>query len=137
MATVTTTKRDQDEVGYAVSSRIGGSELSGAELMYTYLDRNSVAALRGDDTVLHVVVDLVVVDGQEVAVVVGVEAVRCVVVHLVPPPVSLLVAVRVDSEVIVVDVGVVDVAVDVDFVEHVWVTQVLAEPSHLLGCMIG
>ena len=66
---------------------------------------------------VHVVVDLVVVDGQEVAVVVRVEAVPRVVVHLVSSPVSLLVAVRVDPEPVVVDVRVVDVAVDVDIVE--------------------
>ena len=97
-----------------------------------YLDGHSVAALGGDDTVVSIVVDLVVVDGQEVAVVVGVEAVRRVVVHLVPPPVSLLVAVRVDSEMVVVDVGVVDVAVDVNIVEHAGVTAVLAVPSDLI-----
>ena len=39
-----------------------------------------------------VVVHRVVVDRQEVAVVVGVEAISRVVVHLVVPPVSLLVA---------------------------------------------
>ena len=80
---------------------------------------------------VYVVVDLVIVDGQEVAVVVGVKAVAGVVVHLVPPPVSLLVAVRVDPEVVVVDVRVVDVTVDVDIVEQLGITQVLAEPSHL------
>ena len=79
-----------------------------------------------------VVVHLVVVDGQEVAVVVGVEAVRGVVVHLVPPPVSLLVAVRVHTKVIVVDVRVVDVAVDVNLVEQLGITEVLAEPSNLM-----
>ena len=97
----------------------------------TYLDGHSVAALRGDDAVVSVFVDLVVVDGQVVAVVVGVETVLGVVVHLIPPPVSLLVAVRVDSEVVVVDVGVVDVAVDVHLVEHLRVTSVFAEPSYL------
>ena len=51
-----------------------------------------------------IVVDLIVVDGQEVAVVVGIEAVPRVVMDLVPPPVSLLVAERVDSELHVVDV---------------------------------
>ena len=69
-----------------------------------------------------VVVDLVVVDGQEVAVVVGVKPVRCVVVHLVSPPVSLLVAVRVHSEMVVVDVRVIDIAVDVDLVEQLGIT---------------
>ena len=82
-----------------------------------------------------VVVDLVVVDGQEVAVVVGVEAVRRVVVHLVPPPVSLLVAVRVDSKPVVVDVRVVDVTVHIDIFKDLRITQVGAEPSHLGGHM--
>ena len=67
---------------------------------------------------VHVVVDLVVVDGQEVAVIVRVEAVRRVVVHLVSPPVSLLVPVRVHPKPVVVDVGVVDVAVDIHIVEE-------------------
>ena len=80
---------------------------------------------------VSVVIDFVVVDSQEVAVVVGVEAVLCVVVHLVPPPVSPLVAVRVHSEMVVVDVRVVDVAVNVDLVEHVDIAKVLAEPSNL------
>ena len=78
-----------------------------------------------------VVVDGVVVDGQEVAVVVGVEPVARVVVHFVPPPVSLLVAVRVDPEVHVVDVRVVDVAVHVGIVEHFRVALVRAEPADL------
>ena len=85
---------------------------------------------------LHVVVDFVVVDGQEVAVVVRVEAVRGVVVHLVPPPVSLLMPVRVHSEMVVVDVGVVDVAVDVDNVEYFGVALVLAEPADLVRMSI-
>ena len=84
-----------------------------------------------------VVVDLVVVDRQEVAVVVGVEAVPRVVVHLVPPPVSLLVAVRVDPEVVVVYVRIVDVAVDVDIVEHDVVTLVDAKPTDLARWMEG
>ena len=84
-----------------------------------------------------VVVDLVVVDRQEVAVVVGVEAVPRVVVHLVPPPVSLLVAVRVDPEVVVVYVRIVDVAVDVDIVEHIVVTLVDAKPTDLDRWMAG
>ena len=79
-----------------------------------------------------VVVNLVVVDGQEVAVVVGVKAVRRVVVHLVSSPVSLLVTIRVHSEMIVVDVRVVDVAVDVDRVEKLRIAQVLAESAHLI-----
>ena len=81
---------------------------------------------------VSVVVDFVVVDGQEVAVVVGVKAVRRVIVHLVPPPVSLLVAVGVDPEVVVVDVRVVNVAVNVDLVKQVYVTQIIAEPSNLM-----
>ena len=52
-----------------------------------------IAALGGDNVVVPVVVDLVVVDGQVIAVVVGVEAVADVVVHLIVSPVSLLVAV--------------------------------------------
>ena len=98
----------------------------------SYLDGHSVAALGGDDAVVPVVVHLVVVDCQEVAVVVGVKAVARVVVHLVPPPVSLLVAVRVDTEVHVVDVRVVDVAVDVDIIEYFGVTLVHAEPANLV-----
>ena len=98
----------------------------------SHLDRHSVAALGGNDTVIFVVVDGVVVDGQVVAVVVGVKTVCRVVVHLVPSPVSLLVAVRVDSEMVVVDVGVVDVAVDVHLVEHRGVAAVRAVSSHLL-----
>ena len=86
---------------------------------------------------VSVVVDLVVVDGQEVAVVVGVKAVRRIVVHLVPPPVSLLVAVRVDTEVHVVDVRVVDVAVDVDIIEYFGVTLVRAEPADLVRWLMG
>ena len=100
--------------------------------MGAHLDGHSAAALGGDDAVVPVVVDLVVVDGQEVAVVVGVKAVRRVVVHLVPPPVSPLVAVRVHSEMVVVDVRVVDVAVHVHFLEHVGVAPVLAVPSNLI-----
>ena len=96
-----------------------------------YLDGHSVAALGGDDAVVSVVVDGVVVDGQEVAVVVGVEPVRGVVVHLVPPPVSLLMAVRVDPEVVVMDVRVVDVAVDVNLVEQSRITRVHAKSAYL------
>ena len=100
----------------------------------THLDRHTVAALGSDDTVVLVVVDLVVVDGQVVTVVVGVEAVRRVVVHLVPPPVSLLVAVGVDSEMVVVDVRVVDVAVNINLVENLGIAAVRAIPSHLVSC---
>ena len=84
-----------------------------------------------------VVVDLVVVDGQEVAVVVGVKPVARVVVHLVSPPVSLLVAVRVDPEVHVVDVRVVDVAVDIDIIEYLGVALVRAEPANLVRRLMG
>ena len=67
----------------------------------------------------------------------GVEAVPRVVVHLVPPPVPLLVAVRVDPEVVVVYVGIVDVAVDVYIFEHLMVTLVDAEPTDLMGPRVG
>ena len=102
----------------------------------SYLDRHTVAALGGDDTVVPVVVDLIVVDRQEVAVVMGVKAVPRVIVHLVPPPVSLLVAERVDPEVVVVYVRVVDVAVDINIFEHFGVALVDAEPTDLLGWWI-
>ena len=95
-----------------------GATPAAALVIRAYLYGHSVAALGSDDSVVSVVIDLVVVNGQEVAVVVGVEAVQSVVVHLVAPPVSLLVAVRVDPEVVVVDVRVVDVAVDVDVIEN-------------------
>ena len=98
-----------------------------------YLDGHPVAALGGYDPVVPVVVDFIVVDRQEVTVVVGVKAVTRVVVHLVPPPVSLLVAVRVDPEVIVVDIRIVDVAVDVDIVEQFVVSLVDAEPTDLVA----
>ena len=79
-----------------------------------------------------VVIHLVVVDGEEVAVIVGVETVPRVIVHLVPPPISLLVAVRVDPEVVVVDVRVVNVAVDIDVVEDFVVALISAEPTDLI-----
>ena len=82
---------------------------------------------------VSVVEDLIVVDGQEVAVVVRVEAVHRIVVHLVPPPISLLVAVRVNPEMVVMNVRVVDVAVNVDLVEQLGIAEVTAEPSHLMG----
>ena len=81
---------------------------------------------------VSVVIDLVVVDRQEVAVVVGVEAVPRVVVHFVPSPVSLLVAVRVDAEVVVVYIRVVDVAVDVYIFKHFVVALVHAKPTDLI-----
>ena len=92
-----------------------------------------VAALGGDDVVVPVVVDLVVEDGYVVAVVVGIEAVAYVVVHLVVPPVSLLVAVRVDSEIEVVDVGVVDVAEHINFIEQIWIALIIPVSSYLVG----
>ena len=82
-----------------------------------HLDRDIVAAFGCDDSVVSVVVDDVVVDGNVVAVVVRVEAVARVIAHGVVPPVPLLVAERVDSVVVVVDVATVDVAIDVDLVE--------------------
>ena len=82
-----------------------------------YLDGDAVAAFGGDDTVVPVAVNLVVVNRQEVAVVMGVEAVPRVVMHLVPPPVSLLMAICVYPEIVVVNVGIVDVAINVDVVE--------------------
>ena len=103
----------------------------------SYLDGHSVAALGGDDAVVPVVVDLIIVDGQEVAVVVRVKAVPRVVMHLVPPPVPLLVAVRVYPEVVVVDVRVIDVAVDVDIIEYFGVTLVRAEPADLVRWLMG
>ena len=84
-----------------------------------------------------VVVDLVVVDRKKVAVVVGVETVPRVVVHLVTPPVSLLVAIRVDPEIVVVYVRIVDVAVDVHIFEHFVVTLLDAEPSDLVRQLMG
>ena len=98
----------------------------------TNLDGDVVAALGGDDAVVPVVVDRVVVDGDVVAVVVRVEAVADVVVHLVVPPVSLLVAVRVNSEVEVVDVGIVDVAEHTNFIEQLGVALILAVSSDLV-----
>ena len=104
-----------------------------AEPNRPHLDGHPVAALGGYDPVVPVVVDFIVVDRQEVTVVVGVETVPRVVVHLVPPPVSLLVAVCVDPEVIVVDVRIVDVAVDVHIVEQFVITLVDAEPTNLVA----
>ena len=103
-----------------------------AEPNRPHLDGHPVAALGGDDPMVPVVVDFIVVDRQEVTVVVGVETVPRVVVHLVPPPVSLLVAVCVDPEVIVVDVRIVDVAVDVHILEQFVITLVDAEPTNLV-----
>ena len=45
-----------------------------------------VAALRGNNAVVHVVVDLVVGDGEVVRVVVGIKTVLVVIVHLVVRP---------------------------------------------------
>ena len=102
-----------------------------------YLDRHPVAALGSDDSVVTVIVDIVVVDCQEVAVVVGVEAVTRVVVYLVSPPVSLLVAVAVDPEMVVVYIRIVDVAVDVHIFEHILVSLVGAEPTDLVSKVMG
>lgn len=52
-------------------------------------------------------------------------------VDLVPPPITLLVAVRVHREVVVVQLRVVDVAVNVDFIEDLRVSLVHAESAHL------
>lgn len=49
----------------------------------------------------------------------------------VPAPVSLLVSVSVDREIVVVDLGVVDVTVHVDLIKNLRVGLVLAEASHL------
>ena len=98
----------------------------------SYLYGHSVAALRCDYAVPLVVEHLIVVDGQVVAVVVGVKAVSRVVVHPVSPPVSPVVAVRVDPEVVVVDFRIVYIAVDVDLVEHFRVPLVRAVPADLV-----
>ena len=108
-----------------------------AEPKRPYLYGHPVAALGGDDPVVPIAVDFIVVDRQEVAVVVGVETVPRVVVHLVTPPVSLLVAIRVDPEIVVVYVRIVDVAVDVHIFEHFVVTLVDAEPSDLVRQLMG
>ena len=103
----------------------------------SYLDGHAVAALGGDDAVVPVVIDHVVVNSQEIAVVVGVEPVPGVVVNCVPPPVPLLVTVRVDSEIVVVDIRIVDVAVDVDIIEELVVTLVRAESTYLVRWLLG
>ena len=54
------------------------------DLISIYLE--IVAALRGNDAMVHVVVDLVVGDGEVVRVIVGVETVLVIVVHLVVRP---------------------------------------------------
>lgn len=56
---------------------------------------------------------------------------RVVRVHDVPTPVSLLVAVRVDREVVVVNLGVVDVTVHVNLIEYLQIGLIFAEASHL------
>lgn len=93
------------------------AEVAVLSLMCTHLDGHSVPPLSGGDAVVLIVVNLVVVYGQEVAVVVRVKAVDGVVVHLVSAPVSLLVYIRVDSDVVVLRVRVMDVSVDADVVE--------------------
>ena len=92
---------------------------------------------RCDDTVESVIVDLVVVDRRQVAIVVGVEAVSRVVVHLLPPPVSLLVAVRVDPEVGVVNVRVNTFPTDIDIVQHVVAPLVNTGPADLARRFMG
>ena len=77
-----------------------------------------------------VVVDLVVVDGQELAVVMKINAVPLVIGHLFP--VSLLVAVSVNPEVVVVNVRVVNVAVDVDIFKDFVVSLVNAKRTNLV-----
>ena len=54
------------------------------DLISIYLE--IIAALRCDDAMVHVVVDLVVGDGEVVRVIVGVETVLVIVVHLVVRP---------------------------------------------------
>lgn len=56
------------------------------------LDRHAIAPLGGDDAVVAVAPDLVIVDVEVVTVVVGVKPVFDVVVHIISPPVTLLVA---------------------------------------------
>ena len=102
-----------------------------AEPNRPYLDGHPVEAFGGDDPMVPVIVDFIVVDRQDVTVVVGVETVPRVVVHLVPPPISLLVAVCVDPEVIVVNVRIVDVAVHI--VQQFVITLVDAEPTNLVA----
>ena len=96
------------------------------------MDRHLIESLRGDDPVVPVVVDLVVADSHDVAVVVGFEAVTRVAVHLVSPPVFLLVAVRAESKVVVVYVQSVDVTKHVDIFENIVVTLVDAKPPDLV-----
>ena len=84
-----------------------------------------------------IVIDFVVVDRQKVAVVVGVETVPRFVVHLVTPPVSPLVAIRVDPEIVVVYVRIVDVAADVHIFEHFVFILVDAEPADLVRELMG
>ena len=53
---------------------------------FIFVNLDIVAALRGNNAMVHVVVDLVVGDGETVRVVVGVETVLVVIVHLVVRP---------------------------------------------------
>ena len=99
-----------------------------------YVDGHPVAAFMCNAAMVPVDVNLVFVDRREVAVIVGVEAAPRVVVHLVPPPVSLLVAVCVDPEICDVNVGVIDIIVDVDIVEKLGITLIVVEPADLIGC---
>ena len=60
--------------------------LSTAVVDLIFVNLDVVAALRSNNAVVHVVVDLVVGDGEVVRVVVGVETVLVVIVHLVVRP---------------------------------------------------
>lgn len=82
-------------------------------------------------------VDVVVGDSEVVGVVVGVEAVKDVVVHLVVGPHAALVAVRVHAIVHTVDVGPLDVTIHVGAFEHVRVRQIFAEATDLPGEAVG
>lgn len=95
------------------------------------MDGCSIASLEGEAVVTFVVVDIVVVYGQDVAVVVGVKAVCRVVAHLVSPPDSMQVAVRVHPKVVVLNVRVLDVTVDGTIVEQSRVARAREEHLHL------
>ena len=93
------------------------------------VDVDVFAALGGDNSVVHVHVDLVSRYGQVVGVIVRVKAVLDVVVHRVVGPYATLVAVRVHTVVHVMDVGVLDVAVHVSGVEYLEIALVGAESA--------
>ena len=71
-------------VGAAVEEY--SSSLRAAVIYLVFVDFEVITTLRCDDTMVHVVIDLVVGDGEVVRVVVGVETVLVVVVHLVVRP---------------------------------------------------